>query len=108
MTLQGPLRREMEEIRDLLGAGDAASTPQGAGESLRQFYARTATHWSQEVVRRWRERGEDGGQEAMGEKDLKREGFRLAEERCVRVCATKDHCIIVKHLVIICYCFIAV
>lgn len=81
MTLLGPLRAEIEDIRTRLGAGDAASTPLGSGESLRQFYARTASHWSDDVVRRWKE-GDDG--EVMGEKELKREGFRLAEERCVR------------------------
>ena len=83
MAVGGALRAEIDDIRSRLGgSGDTASTPLGADESLRQFYARTAAYWSEEVARRWRAASATGdGSEVMGEKEVKREGFLLAETR---------------------------
>jgi hypothetical protein len=79
----GGLRAEMAELRAQVG--DVASAPVGR-ETLREFFGRTGAYWSSEVVREWRERtsGEEeriSGGGIMSEKEVKREAFRLAEER---------------------------
>ena len=58
----------------------------GASETLRQFYSRTAAHWSAQVIQRWHNAqtpglGSSEAGQVMGEKEIKREGFVLAEER---------------------------
>jgi hypothetical protein len=55
-------------------------------ESLKLFYGRTNQYWSSEVVRIWNEKreGASGAGEVpavMTEKEVKREGFLLAEAR---------------------------
>ena len=81
-----------------------SDAPVGMTESLRQFYSRTAAHWSSEVIQRWREaqgqgqgsglgqgQGLDqGAGQVMGEKEIKREGFVLAEVRYNTPCHVND------------------
>ena len=70
------LRGVMAALRAELGE-NMESVPLG-DESLKQFFARTAAFWNEQVVDAWRERGEE---ERLTEKEVKREAFKLAETR---------------------------
>ena len=45
------------------------------------FCSRTSEYWSSEVVRIWRESSNNDNNAILSEKDLKRQGFGLAEIR---------------------------
>mgnify|MGYP003385956278 FL=1 len=71
------VRNEINALREQLGIDDEASTP-SAGEALRAFYSRTMAHWSAAVIAKLQTESSDY---IPSEKEVKREGFKLAEER---------------------------
>lgn len=79
----GGRRAELDELRDQLSLTDSERTPL-AGESLRDFYARTQVYWATLVLQQWQEAQagrSSGSEEALSEKEIKRQGFALAGER---------------------------
>ena len=78
----GGLRGEMAALRVQMGEEDTSSEgiPKG-GESLREFFTRTAVYWSNEVTKQWSQGATSSSGSALGDKDVKREAFRLAECR---------------------------
>lgn len=72
------LRGEMASIREQMG--DTEPSPLSSSESLRDFFARTSLFWSEKVQQRWRDQKE-GSSSALSEKEIKREAFKLSEER---------------------------
>lgn len=69
-------QREYSEMAAKYGLDDTDRTPQ-SGESLSDFYARTATYWNEEAVSMLSKRGE----QVASAKELKREAFALARKR---------------------------
>jgi hypothetical protein len=69
-------REEIKILREQLNVDDEASTPL-AGEALRAFYSRTMSHWSATVL------AKQTTEYTPSEKEVKRDGFKLAENRCV-------------------------
>ncbi|TDH72428.1 uncharacterized protein CCR75_003282 [Bremia lactucae] len=69
------LRAEMEHLQEQLGLHDVERTPQ-MGETLRDFFARTDTTWTTEIMRR-----PSTVEHELNMKEIKREGFVLAEAR---------------------------
>lgn len=69
------IRAEMEKLQEQLDLDDINRTPQ-MGENLRDFFARTATYWSSEIAQR-----ADTHERQLSIKEIKREGFSMAEER---------------------------
>ncbi|KAH9129334.1 hypothetical protein AeMF1_000620 [Aphanomyces euteiches] len=69
------LRAEIEELQDQLQLADESQTPQ-PGENLRDFFARTADHWAKQVALL-----PDTFERQLSVKDIKREGFAMAEVR---------------------------
>lgn len=69
------IRAEMEALQEQLNLDDANRTPQ-MGENLRDFFARTAGYWSHEIGQR-----ADTHERQLSLKEIKREGFSMAEER---------------------------
>eukprot|EP01038_Epipyxis_sp_PR26KG_P009482 gene9482-12773_t len=83
--MKGGLRAEMEELRSQFNITDNDRTPRN-GETLRQFYSRTADYWSSEVIKQWNEQNANGNQvvsksEVLSEKEIKRQAFILSEVR---------------------------
>lgn len=79
----GGRRADLDELRDQLSLTDSERTPL-AGESLRDFYARTQVYWATQVLQQWQEaqaNGSAAAEEALSEKEIKRQGFALAGER---------------------------
>lgn len=68
------VREEMAQLRDQLQSDNTNITPL-SGESLRVFYGRTAAYWSTEAI------AKASTEHPLSEKEIKREGFKLAEER---------------------------
>ncbi|KAE9315586.1 hypothetical protein PF008_g19211 [Phytophthora fragariae] len=69
------IRAEMEKLQEQLGLGDVDRTPQ-MGETLRDFFARTDATWAREVMQR-----PSTVEHELSIKEIKREGFLLAEAR---------------------------
>ncbi|KAG6620852.1 Kelch repeat-containing protein [Phytophthora cinnamomi] len=69
------IRAEMEKLQEQLGLGDVDRTPQ-MGENLRDFFARTDATWAREVMAR-----PSTVEHELSIKEIKREGFLLAEAR---------------------------
>ncbi|KAF4318543.1 hypothetical protein JM18_006249 [Phytophthora kernoviae] len=69
------IRAEMEKLQEQLGLDDIARTPQ-MGENLRDFFARTDATWAREVMNL-----PSTTERELSVKEIKREGFALAEER---------------------------
>lgn len=69
------IRAEMEKLQEQLDLDDVNRTPQ-MGENLRDFFARTANYWSAEIAQR-----ADTHERQLSIKEIKREGFTMAEER---------------------------
>ncbi|GLD96828.1 hypothetical protein PINS_up005511 [Pythium insidiosum] len=69
------IRAEIEKLQEQLGLDDINRTPQ-MGENLRDFFARTQEFWATEIARR-----PDTIERQLSVKEIKREGFLLAEER---------------------------
>ncbi|KAF1336134.1 Protein containing repeated kelch motif, partial [Globisporangium splendens] len=69
------IRAEMEKLQEQLNLDDINRTPQ-MGENLRDFFARTANYWSSEIAKR-----ADTHERQLSIKEIKREGFSMAEER---------------------------
>lgn len=69
------IRAEMEKLQEQLNLDDINRTPQ-MGENLRDFFARTANYWSTEIAQR-----ADTHERQLSIKEIKREGFSMAEER---------------------------
>ncbi|CAI5739748.1 unnamed protein product [Hyaloperonospora brassicae] len=69
------IRAEMEKLQEQLGLGDIDRTPQ-MGENLRDFVARTDATWAREVMKR-----PSTVEHELSIKEIKREGFLLAEAR---------------------------
>lgn len=69
------IRAEMEKLQEQLELDDVDRTPQ-MGENLRDFFARTANHWSRAVAQR-----ADTIERQLSIKEIKREGFIMAETR---------------------------
>lgn len=77
----------MEGLRSHFDMTDSSRTPL-AEETLRQFYSRTTEHWAKEVVAQWHAKQEQAAtdgtinkNETLSEKEIKRQGFALAEVR---------------------------
>lgn len=77
--ISASVRNEINSLREQLNIDDEASTPM-AGEPLRAFYSRTMAHWSAIVVAKLIAR-ESSADYVPSEKEVKRDGFKLAEER---------------------------
>ena len=75
----GGMRDEIEEFRATYDM-DVERSPLG-NESLREFYARTNDYWSNLVIQNWNESESKDTSQPLSEKDIKREGFKLAETR---------------------------
>ena len=75
----GGVRDELEEFRAKYDM-DIERSPLGK-ESLREFYARTNDYWSNLVIERWNASDSKDTAQPLSEKDIKREGFKLAEAR---------------------------
>ncbi|KAG3084915.1 hypothetical protein PI124_g18254 [Phytophthora idaei] len=69
------IRAEMEKLQEQLGLDDVDRTPQ-MGENLRDFFARTDATWAREVMQR-----PSTVEHELSVKEIKREGFLLAEAR---------------------------
>ncbi|RLN20101.1 hypothetical protein BBJ28_00016935, partial [Nothophytophthora sp. Chile5] len=69
------IRAEMEKLQEQLGLDDLVRTPQ-MGENLRDFFARTDATWASEVMAR-----PSTAERQLSIKEIKREGFALAEAR---------------------------
>lgn len=69
------IRAEMEKLQEQLELDDVDRTPQ-MGENLRDFFARTANYWSRAVAER-----ADTIERQLSIKEIKREGFSMAETR---------------------------
>ncbi|ETW02247.1 hypothetical protein H310_05799 [Aphanomyces invadans] len=69
------IRQEIETLQDQLQLADETQTPL-PGENLRDFFARTAKHWATQVAQL-----PDTFERQLSVKDIKREGFALAEVR---------------------------
>ena len=78
---RGGVREETQKLRAQVGAEDEQRTPHYQ-ETLREFYVRTTPHWTQAAIDKWREAQAVGGDSApLSEKELKTQGFKLAEAR---------------------------
>jgi len=73
------IRHEIKELKENLGVDNEQCTPL-AGESVAEFYARTTEYWNAEAVKSVGKLAADRG-EALSAKELKREGFHLANKR---------------------------
>jgi hypothetical protein len=69
------VRAEIEKLQEQLGLDDVNRTPQ-MGENLRDFFARTQDVWAREIAQL-----PDTHERQLNIKEIKREGFVLAEER---------------------------
>ena len=69
------LKQEIAELNPELDLGDENRTP-ALGETMADFYSRTCEFWTQEAETRLREQAEP-----MSHKQIKREGFLLAQNR---------------------------
>ncbi|RHZ00040.1 hypothetical protein DYB35_011835, partial [Aphanomyces astaci] len=69
------IRHEIETLQDQLQLADDSQTPL-PGENLRDFFARTANHWATQVAHL-----PDTFERQLSVKDIKREGFAMAEVR---------------------------
>lgn len=69
------IRAEMEKLQEQLGLADMERTPQ-MGENLRDFFARTDATWAREVMNL-----PSTKERELSIKEIKREGFALAEAR---------------------------
>jgi N-acetylneuraminic acid mutarotase len=81
------LRQEIAELNEKYHLGDGNRTPQ-PGEALSDFYARTSDYWNQQAADRMP--GTTSGvvknpSERLSNKELKREGFGLANARFVEL-----------------------
>jgi len=74
---KGGMREEIERLKEQYGLDGIEQTPQ-IGEDLTAFYSRTALYWNDKAIRALTERRES---EAMTDKELRRAGFSLAQER---------------------------
>lgn len=74
---KGGMREEIERLKEQYGLDGIEQTPQ-IGEDLTAFYSRTALYWNDKAIRALRERRES---ETMTDKELRRAGFSLAQER---------------------------
>ena len=70
------IREEIKTLNEQLNAGDSNESPQ-AGEELADFYARTSVYWTQKAA----DSREDAANDELSVKELKREGFNLAQSR---------------------------
>lgn len=90
-ALSASVRAEIQELRESLGADDENTMPEN-GESLRSFYSRTIVYWSDMAVKEVTQRlglNETADRDAvLTEKQIKREGFKLAEIRYGEVLPT--------------------
>ena len=73
------VRHEIAELKERLGVDDERRTPL-VGESVADFYARTTEYWTGEAMNTVGKLAVDRG-EPMSAKELKREGFQLANQR---------------------------
>jgi hypothetical protein len=69
------IRAEMEKLQEQLGLGNVERTPH-MGETLRDFFARTDRTWAAEIMQR-----PTTIEHELSIKEIKREGFLLAEAR---------------------------
>lgn len=70
-------RQEIAALKETLGVDDGRRTPR-AGESVADFYARTAEYWNAEAIGEPSERQAEG---AASAKEMRREGFGKARAR---------------------------
>lgn len=70
------IREQIKTLNEQLNSGDSNESPQ-VGEELADFYARTSVYWTQKAV----DSSEDVANEELSVKELKREGFNLAQSR---------------------------
>ncbi|KAL9185020.1 hypothetical protein ACHAXT_002797 [Thalassiosira profunda] len=73
------IRHEIAELKEKLGVDDEQRTPL-MGESVADFYARTTEYWNVEAANSVGKAAADRG-DALSAKELKREGFHLAQAR---------------------------
>ena len=69
------LRQEIAELNEKYGVSDMNRTPE-PNEALADFYSRTSNYWNDEAAIRVEDKGDP-----LSAKELKREGFILAQER---------------------------
>lgn len=81
------IRAEMEKLQEQLNLDDINRTPQ-MGENLRDFFARTANYWSAEIAQR-----ADTHERQLSIKEIKREGFAMAEERYNELLPGTNKCV---------------
>ena len=73
------IRHEIAELKEKLGVDEEQRTPL-MGESVADFYARTTEYWNVEAANSVGKAAADRG-DALSAKELKREGFHLAQAR---------------------------
>eukprot|EP00540_Astrosyne_radiata_P015245 CAMPEP_0116823404 /NCGR_PEP_ID=MMETSP0418-20121206/817_1 /TAXON_ID=1158023 /ORGANISM="Astrosyne radiata, Strain 13vi08-1A" /LENGTH=179 /DNA_ID=CAMNT_0004451649 /DNA_START=75 /DNA_END=614 /DNA_ORIENTATION=- len=74
------LRQEIAELKEKLKLDDSSSTPQ-MGEAMADFYSRTSDYWTQKVATQLADDDSRRENETLSNKELKREGFLLAQKR---------------------------
>jgi hypothetical protein len=74
------IRNEIAALREKVGADDELRNP-APGETVADFYSRTAHYWNEEAAKSAGELASDRVESITATKELKREGFRLANER---------------------------
>ena len=72
------IREEIKSLNDKLSLGDPNGTPQ-IGEELADFYSRTSMYWTEKAMAAVS--GDASSADDVTVKELKREGFNLAQER---------------------------
>ncbi|EED88418.1 predicted protein, partial [Thalassiosira pseudonana CCMP1335] len=73
------IREEISSLKEQLGLDNDQRTPL-MGENKADFYSRTTEYWNMEAVKTVGQAAADRG-EALSSKELKREGFQLANDR---------------------------
>lgn len=71
------IKHEIAELKEKLGVDNEMRTPL-MGEALADFYSRTSDYWNDEAAKEIAAAAEG---EALSRKELKREGFQLAQKR---------------------------
>ena len=69
------IRQEMAELNEKFDLSDPNRVPE-SGEALADFYARTSEYWNAEAAKQ-----ASGTNQEFSNKELKREGFKLAKDR---------------------------
>ena len=72
------IREQIKNLNEQLNSGDPNQSPQ-VGEELADFYARTSVYWTQKALESIGT--STASNEELSVKELKREGFNLAQSR---------------------------